>query len=126
MSDLVQPVAARREAAFLECHADGHQWRHEGFVGAPDWTPPFGMHGAIARHSICTNCGAERARWYTRSGEVQNRYKHQEGYLHKRSAPDDYAPSRLEYRQRLVVDLFAAFADSIDAAPKRTRKRAAS
>jgi hypothetical protein len=110
MPDRTKPtrlVSRSQEQAFLECHSDGRQWRHAGIVGAPEWMPPHGMHGAIARRSVCTSCGTERARWYTRSGEVENRYRHPEGYLHKRSAPDDYAPSRQDYRKRLVADLFA-------------------
>ena len=128
MSDLVQPVATRREQQFLECHAEGHQWRHEGIVGAPHWTPPFGMQGAIARHSICTSCGTERARWYVRSGESQLRYRHPEGYLHKRSTPDDFAPSKLDYRQRVVVTLFAELEQRMAEPQKfrRARKSAAS
>jgi hypothetical protein len=64
------------------------------------------MHGALARRSVCQNCGTERARWYTRSGAVENRYRHPDGYLHKRTAPDDFAPSRLDYRKKLVAGLF--------------------
>lgn len=125
MTNLIQPVDPHMSDAFVECHADGHQWRHQGFVGAPTWKPPFGMNGAVARYSVCQNCGGERARWYTRSGEVQNRYKMRDGYYHKRSTPDDYAPTRLEYRQRVVVTLFEQFAASIEQAPKRARKAAA-
>jgi hypothetical protein len=67
----------------------------------------------------------ERGRWYTRSGDVVNTYKPPEGYYHKRQSPDDYAPSRLEWRQELVVSLFAEFEESVGAAPrKRTRKAA--
>lgn len=121
MSPLIQPPSPKLQEAFLTCHADGHQWRHEGFVGAPEWTPPFGMSGAIARHSLCTSCGAERARWYTRSGEVQNRYRHPDGYLHKRADPEDLAPSRLDYRKRLVVTLFADFTAAQPTASKRKR-----
>jgi hypothetical protein len=56
-------------------------------------------------------------RWYTRSGEVVNRYRMADGYYHKRSTPDDAAPSRLEWRQQLVITLF----DDLGT-PKRTRK----
>ena len=121
---LVRPVNQKLKDAYLECHGDGHQWRHEGFVGAPEWTAPFGMQGAIARHSICTNCGCERARWLTRRGEVQNRYKHPDGYLHKRSAPDDYAPSRLEYRRELAETMFAQFEEALAKAPRKAKPAA--
>lgn len=128
MADLIRPISEQQRERFAECHADGHQWRHEGIVGAPDWMPPLGMQSAIARHSICTSCGSERARWLTRSGEVLNRYRHADGYLHKRSAPDDFAPSRQEWRRQLAVTLFARFDEqaSRQAAPRRARKRAAS
>jgi hypothetical protein len=63
----------------------------------------------------------ERARWYTRSGEALNRYKAKDGYYHTRSAPDDYAPSRLDWRKTLVVSLFAEFEQAIDAAPRKRK-----
>ena len=115
---LVQPVSPHLKTSFLDCHSDGHQWRHAGIVGYPEWTPPEGMQGAIARRSVCESCGTERARWYTRSGAVENRYRHPEGYLHKRQTPDDFAPTRLEYRQALVATLFKEVG--------RSRKSAAS
>lgn len=80
------------------------------------------MQNAIARHSLCSNCSMERARWYTRSGEVTNTYKPAEGYYHKRSTPDDVAPTRREYRQELVVSLFAEFEQSVAKAPRRRQK----
>lgn len=127
MTNLVQPVDRHREDAFVACHSEGHQWRHQGLIGAPDWMPPFGMMGAIARHSLCTSCGTERARWYTRSGEATNRYRAPEGYYHKRQTPDDYAPTRLEWRQRLVVTLFAQFEERTSETPRKApRKRRAS
>ena len=49
----------------------------------------------------------ERVRWYTRFGEVVNRYKAAEGYYHQRAkGDDDPAPTRLEWRQTLVATLF--------------------
>lgn len=124
MTALIQPVDPHVQMAYVECHGDGHQWHHGGFVGAPDWSPPFGLVGAIARHSVCTNCGTERARWYTRSGEVLNRYRHPDGYLHKRQTPDDAAPSRLEWRRTLAVELFDRFDREQQPATRRARKRA--
>lgn len=67
----------------------------------------------------------ERARWYTRSGEVQNTYKAAEGYYHRRQTPDDFAPTRQEWRQELVVSLFAEFEASVAKAPARGRRKAA-
>lgn len=106
---LIRPVTMRD--AFLDCHADGHQWHHQpGKVdpidAQPGLKPPWGTMTAVGRRSTCTSCGGERIRWYTRSGEVVNRYRMQDGYYHKRSTPDDTAPSRLDYRRQLVITLF--------------------
>jgi hypothetical protein len=83
------------------------------------------MQGAIARHSFCTSCGMERARWYTRSGAAENRYKARDGYYHKRSTPDDVAPSRLDWRKTLVVSLFAEFEQAVDQAPRKSGRKQA-
>ena len=120
---LVQPVG-RLQAAFLECHADGHQWHHEeGVIDPIDAEPglraPWSASTARGRRSFCTSCGGERIRWYTRSGEVVNRYRMQDGYYHKRETPDDLAPSRLEWRRQLVVSLF----DDVAPAKRAPRKR---
>lgn len=130
MTTLVQPSSL--EAAFLDCHSDGHQWRHtpgaidpseaEPGLSAPSW-----HHGCIGRRSVCQSCGGERIRWMTRSGEVVNRYRMREGYYYDRKVNDEPAPSRLEYRQRMVSTLFAEFEAAINSAPrKRAAKQAAS
>ena len=117
---LVKPVPAALKEAFLECHAEGHQWRHEaGTIGTDDPDPGPGLRApfgglAIGKRSHCTNCMGERIRWYTRSGEVVNRYHYTDGYLHRRATPDDVAPSRREWRQQLVVTLF----DQMDGQPQ--------
>lgn len=123
-STLVAPIDPHVSEAHILCHADGHQWRHGGVVGAPDWRPPFGMAGAIGKHSTCTSCGTERARWYTRSGEVMTTYRYPDGYLHKRQNPDDVAPTRLDWRRTIAVRLFDEFAATAPngAKPKRARK----
>lgn len=107
---LVQPKG-RLEQAFLDCHADGHQWKHHTEVVDPvdaesGLRPPWNASSARGRRSTCASCGGERIRWYTFSGEVVNRYRMKDGYYHKRSAPDDFAPSRLDYRKQLVITLF--------------------
>jgi hypothetical protein len=114
-------VTPLRREAFLDCHADGHQWKHQPGVidtiaAEPGMRAPYAAQNSRGRRSLCTSCGGERIRWYTPSGEVVNRYRMQEGYYHKRSAPDDYAPTRLEYRQQMVTTLFA------DLAPAAQRK----
>lgn len=69
---------------------------------------PYWASGTtVGRRSSCVSCGAERIRWYTRTGEVVNRYRYQDGYLHKRDAGDEEpAPSRQDWRKRLVLTLF--------------------
>lgn len=110
MSALIKPVNRELELAFLDCHSNGHQWRHEGgkldpSEAEPGMRAPYGMT-AVGRRSVCNACACERIRWYARSGEVFNRYRYADGYLHKRTTPDDFAPSRLEWRQSFVVRLF--------------------
>lgn len=125
MTPLFEPVSPELRAAFLQCHTEGHQWRPAGRLGGSEAEarPPFGMLDAVATVSQCVSCTSERFRWYTRSGELISRYRHAEGYLHKRADPDDVAPTRLEYRQRFVVTLFD---EMTPRAPARARKRAAS
>lgn len=118
---LVQPVSEQLKEAFVACHSEGHQWRHEGRVGGsePGARPPFGMTDAVARRSVCTSCTSERFRWYTRSGEAINKYHYADGYLHKKERLDDEpAPTRQWWRQQLVVTLFE------DMTPTRRRRRA--
>lgn len=107
MTQLVRKISREMRLAITSCHADGHQWQHQGRVGAPEYSAPFGFEESVGRLSVCASCGSERVRWYTRSGNATNRYRYADGYSHKRSSPDDDpAPSRLEWRQRLVVTLF--------------------
>lgn len=122
MPKLTEPLNPALQQAFLECHAEGHQWRHQGLVTSETegYRGPFGWTGCVARRSVCASCEGERLRWYTRSGEVVNRYRHQDGYLHKKADPDDVAPSALEYRQRMVVTLF----DQVTATASRKRSKA--
>jgi hypothetical protein len=120
---LVQPVSERLREAFVLCHAEGHQWRHEGRVGGsePGARPPRGMTDAVARYSVCTSCTAERFRWYSRSGEVFPVYRYPDGYLHRKlTQDDDPAPTRQWWRQQVVISLFE---DMVPVA-KRRRGRA--
>ena len=119
---------SRLQAAFLDCHSEGHQWKHQPgridpIQAEPGMRAPFMMTSAVGRRSLCTSCTSERIRWYSRSGEVINRYRYAEGYLHKkRSLDDEPAPTRLEWRQRLVLTLFD---EDLSLTPaRRTRKRA--
>ena len=95
---LVQPVSEALRDAYVACHSEGHQWRHEGRVGGsePGARPPHGMTDAVARRSVCTSCTSERFR-----------YHYADGYLHRKATPDDdAAPTRQWWRQQLVVTLF--------------------
>lgn len=121
---LIQPASPLREA-FVSCHSEGHQWRHEGKVGGsePGMRPPFGWSDSVATHSVCTSCTSERFRWYTRSGEVIPRYHYADGYLHKkRSVEDEAAPTKQWWRQQLVVSLFEDMVP-IDVVPKAAPRR---
>ena len=107
---LVRDVSVLKEA-FLDCRAEGHQWRRQ--KGNIDPTQvDYGMRPAfhtraVGRRSNCASCGCERIRWYTNSGEVLMKYHHPDGYLHKKEGPDgEPAPSRQEWRQLMVKSLF--------------------
>lgn len=120
VTQLVQPIAPQTRLAITTCHAEGHQWRHVGPVGAPEYSAPYGFESGVARLSTCANCDTKRVRWYTRAGDATNRYYYADGYSYRKTSPDDdAAPTRHEWRQRLVVTLFGDVEQ-----PKR--KRAAS
>lgn len=123
---LVQPVSESLRAAFVVCHSEGHEWRHRGKVGGSEVGahPPHGMTDAVARYSVCESCTSERFRWYTRSGEVIPRYRYPDGYLHRKTSVDDEpAPTKLWWRQQLVISLFS---DMTPRAPQTKRRRRAS
>ena len=124
VTDLITPISPHVTQAQVDCHAEGHQWRPAGRVdpmeAEPGMRAPWGGNGTVGRRSHCISCQAERIRWYTRSGEVVNRYRYQDGYLYKREAGDlEPAPTRQEWRQRLVVSLFADLGTPTKAARKR-------
>jgi hypothetical protein len=124
VTPLVQ-TASRLRDAFMSCHAEGHQWRHEGRIGGsdPGANPPFGAFDAVGRVSVCTSCGSERVRWYTRSAEAINRYKYADGYTHKKLRDDDDpAPTRFDWRKMMVRQLF----DDLGKPQRNSRKSAAS
>ena len=112
MSTLLQPPATKLQQAFMECHSDGHTWKRQPGVFDPleaeaGLRPPYWMRSSVGRRALCTSCGAERMRWMSPSGEAQNKYRYQDGYLHKKTRLDDEpALSRLEWRRMLVTTLF--------------------
>lgn len=108
---LVRSVSAQAKLSFIECHSEGHTWRrHSGSVdpldAEPGLRPPFGAR-AVGRRAYCDSCGMERLRWYTRSGEVHNRYRPADGYYHKKSGDGDSAPSRQDWRVTLITTVFS-------------------
>jgi hypothetical protein len=110
-ASLVRDVTPLREA-FLDCRAEGHQWRRQAGNVDPIDVEEYAMRPsfhsrAVGRRSTCTSCGCERIRWYTSTGEVLMRYHHPDGYLHKKEGPDgEPAPTRQEWRQLMVSTLF--------------------
>lgn len=109
MTPLLQPPATKLQQAFMECHSEGHTWKRQpGLLDPVEADPgmraPYDMRNPVGRRALCTSCGCERMRWYAPSGEVVNRYRYQDGYLHKKESVDDEpAPSRLEWRRMLVT-----------------------
>lgn len=122
MTALIQPTNTLQQA-FMECHSEGHTWKRQpGRVdpseAEPGMRPPYSMQRSAGRRALCLSCTTERVRWYTPSGEVINRYRYPEGYLHRKLGPDDDpAPSKQEWRRLLVVTLF----DELEQ-PRRRRR----
>lgn len=130
MTPLVQPVNRTLEAAFLRCHSTGHEWRHEPGVidpsqAEPGMRAPWGSGTSVGERSRCVSCTGERVRWYTRSGEVINKYRMADGYYHNSRIDDEPAPSKLEWRKRLVVTLFDDFVETVEQAPRKRQARKA-
>jgi hypothetical protein len=108
---IVREVSAVVKLSYIECHSEGHTWRRQkGRVDAidaePGLRPPFNTR-AVGRRAICDSCGCERLRWYTHSGEVVNRYRYADGYLHNSKLDDEPAPSRQDWRVTLIKSVFA-------------------
>lgn len=87
----------------------GHTWRHRPPIGIDDDTKhrrPFGLStGMVGFPSNCSTCGTTRLRWITRSGLVEVRYEHPDGY--SRHGDDRLSPS--EWRRSYVGHVFADF-----------------
>lgn len=121
--DTPRPAVAQAQ---MECHAEGHQWRPLGLLdpsqAEPGLRAPWGGNGTLGRQAQCVSCGGRRVRWYTASGDVVNRYKYQDGYLHQRGPDDEPAPTRGEWRQRLVKTLWESLEAQAHPEPAPTRK----
>lgn len=102
---------------FAECRSLGHEWRKGKVLGVDDthdsFKRPFGAGtGMIGIPSACANCGTQKVRWITRSGESTTRYEHPDGY----SRHGDEVISVAQWRSDYVETIFAQFETS-------TRKR---
>lgn len=67
---------------------------------------PFGgSYGMVGLPSTCAQCGTERLRWITRSGESIVRYHHPDGYA--RHGDERLSPS--QWRMTYVASIFSEF-----------------
>ena len=107
------------EQAFAECRSLGHEWRKGKPLGVDDehnLRRPFAFSsGSIGIPSHCVNCGTEKVRWITRSGESQTRYNHPDGY----SRHGDEVISVSEWRHSYVESIFQQFEKQV---MKRAKK----
>ena len=108
----ILPMATTKtnQLRFAECRSMGHAWQHaRKAVGVDDdhgWSVPFGgSFGMVGLPSTCTNCGTERMRWISRSGETIPRYRHPDGY--SRHGEERLSPQ--EWRSQYVASIFDAF-----------------
>lgn len=103
---------------FAACRSMGHEWHHQKPIGVDDESPfraPFGgTTGMVGIPSTCTQCGTERMRWVTRSGESLMRYLHPDGY----STHGEERLTAMEWRKNYVATIFETFER------KPTRKKA--
>lgn len=87
----------------------GHSWKHGPAIGSDTehgWQVPFGgAYGMIGKPSACGNCGTERMRWISRSGESHIRYRHPDGY--SRHGEERMSPQ--EWRREYVATIFDSF-----------------
>lgn len=96
---------------FALCRSMGHEWHHEGPIGSDDQTHdhfrrPFGgSFGMVGLPSTCKQCGTERMRWITRTGESHVRYHHPDGYA--QHGEDRMRP--VEWRRTYVASIFDAW-----------------
>ena len=82
---------------YAECRSLGHSWRHNG--------KPLGpfSDGVVGLVSKCSECGAERTKWISRSGALgPNSYRYPENY----SQHGDDRLTTVEWRRTFVVTLF--------------------
>ena len=117
-------MRAEQLAQFAQCRSMGHEWKHHSAVGSDDslehFRAPFGgSTGMVGMPSTCNQCGTERMRWLTRSGESLMRYHHPDGY----SQHGDEKLSPLQWRRTFVAHIFDEFESKQLAPPPPTSKR---
>ena len=113
-------MADEPDLRFAPCRSMGHEWHHGRPFGVDDESPdvprPYGYStGMVGLPSSCGQCGMERVRWVTRSGEVITRYRPPEGY----SRHGEDRLSAQEWRRLHVAAIFEPVQT------KRRRRRAA-
>lgn len=98
---------------YAMCRSMGHSWHHTKPVGSDEyenlngWRVPFGgSYGMVGIPSTCTECGKERMRWVSRSGESFIRYRDPDGY----ETHGDDRRSMTEWRRLFVGKIFDDFA----------------
>lgn len=95
---------------FVACRSMGHEWHHGKPIGSDDPTGTFkapfgGSFGMIGFPSTCAQCGTERMRWISRSGETTVRYVHPDGY----SQSGEERLTTVEWRRTYVSSVFDEF-----------------
>lgn len=106
-----------------ECRSLGHEW-HKGVplpVGEDHerFRRPYGDADLMGIPSHCDNCGTDRMKWISRSGESVTRYAYPDGY--QRHGED--ALTHKEWRASYVATLFRDFNDAIRVTKPKTRTR---
>lgn len=104
---------SRIELAFAECRSLGHEWRKGKPLGSGDsfggMNAPYSMAtGSVGIPSHCPNCGTNKVRWITRSGESVTRYEYPDGY----SRHGDEVMTAQEWRHSYVETIFQQFEKS--------------
>lgn len=104
----------------------GHEWHHNTPIGTDDaanmtdnpktpFRAPFGgSYGMVGIPSVCKQCGTERMRWISRSGEMIVRYMHPDGYA-------QHGEERLSTTQWRVTYVSTIFDTFEIPAPRRQR-----
>lgn len=97
--------------AFAMCRSMGHEWHHQPAIGSDDaqqqgFRVPFGgSYGMVGLPSTCHQCGTERMRWISRTGESHVRYHHPDGYA--QHGDDKLTPT--QWRMAYVSTIFDSF-----------------